>query len=293
LQFADSKQLNRNPDIAGMLKHFGAVIASHQCDISPKSYSGASYPAFVPCENAHLQKITPKFTVAGTATCGSHAWERKMTNSSVQKKRILFVEDDERLYGLVSLSLNGYRIVTARDFTEGLRLARQRYFDLYILDHNLPDGTGVELCRRIREFDPHTPVIFVSGGTCESDVREGLIAGAQIYIAEPSSPDVIAWAVARLTLDASAKAFEARLAAISAVREELAIRSRGNDQRLEEMNRKLLRSEEKALRAKASLAFLAAKGTRGDFARLWPYMYLREVRRRNDGREALGKYNPS
>jgi len=134
-----------------------------------------------------------------------------MTNSGVAKKRILFVEDDESLYGLVALSLTGYRIVTARDFTEGLRLARQRYFDLYILDNWLPDGSGVELCRRIREFDPHTPVVFVSGATCESDVREGLTAGAQIYITKPSSPDVIEWAVARLTLDASTNAFEARL----------------------------------------------------------------------------------
>src|SRR5262245_41487016 len=204
-----------------------------------------------------------------------------MTNSNLQKKRILFVEDDERLFGIVSLSLNGYRIVTARDFTEGLRLARQHYFDLYILDHNLPDGTGVELCRRIRGFDPYTPVIFVSGGTCESEVREGLIAGAQIYITKPSSPDVIEWAVARLTLDASARAFEARLDEITAVKEELAIQYKENAQRYEEANGKLLRSEEKALRAKAKLAFLTAKGTRGDFARLWPSLYVKEVRRRN------------
>src|SRR5215475_8997800 len=203
-----------------------------------------------------------------------------MTNSSVQKKRILFVEDDELLYGRVTLSLNGYRVVTTREFAEGLRLARQRYFDLYILDHNLPDRSGVELCRRIREFDPYTPVIFVSGGTGESDVREGLNVGAQIYITKPSSPDVIEWAVARLIIDASAMAFEARQAEIAAIREELAIRSRESAQRFEESNRKRLRAEEKALRAQAKLAFLSAKGTRGDFARLWPSVYLREVRNR-------------
>src|SRR5262245_37667111 len=129
-----------------------------------------------------------------------------MTNSNLQKKRILFVEDDERLFGIVSLSLNGYRIVTARDFTEGLRLARQHYFDLYILDHNLPDGTGVELCRRIRGFDPYTPVIFVSGGTCESEVREGLSAGGEIYITRRKSPDRIESASARLPLHESAAA---------------------------------------------------------------------------------------
>src|SRR5215475_4116755 len=168
-----------------------------------------------------------------------------MTNSGMEKKRILFVEDDEDLYELVALTLTGYKIIFARDFTEGLRLAKQRYFDLYILDNCLPDGTGIELCRCIREFDPHTPVIFVSGATYESDVREGLTAGAQMYITKPSSPDVLEWAVARLTLDSRAIAIEARLAEITAIREELAIRSRENQYRYKEANKKLLRAEEK------------------------------------------------
>src|SRR5215813_13815047 len=201
-----------------------------------------------------------------------------MTNSSVEKKRILVVENDENTHGLVTHTLTGYRLVTVRDFTEGLRVARQRYFDLYILDSGLPEGTGIELCRRIREFDPHTPVVFVSGANCESDVRRALAAGAQIYITKPSSSDVLEWAVLRLTLDASTMVFEARLAEIAAIREELAIQSRENAQHYNEANGKLLRSEEKALRAKANLAFLTAKGTRGDFARLWPSVYIREVR---------------
>lgn len=204
-----------------------------------------------------------------------------MTKPNIEKKRILFVEDDEKLYGLLTLSLNNYRVVTARDFHEGLRMARQRYFDLYILDNNLPDGTGVELCRRIREFDPHTPIVFVSGSTSESAVREGLTAGAQIYITKPSSPDVLEWAVSRLTLDSSAIVFEARLAEVAAIREELSIRIRENAHRFDEANEKLLRSEEKALRARAKLAFFAAKGTRGDFARLWPSVYSREIRGRD------------
>src|SRR5262245_18707769 len=102
----------------------------------------------------------------------------KVTNSSAERKRILYVEDDEDQFELVSLTLTGYRLIWARDFAEGLRLARQRYFDLYILDNWLPDGTGVELCRLIREFDPHTPVIFLSAAAYEHDVREALVAGA-------------------------------------------------------------------------------------------------------------------
>lgn len=206
-----------------------------------------------------------------------------MTNSNADKKRILFVECDEDLYKIVTITLNSFGLICARRFDEGLRLARQRYFDLYILDNWLPDGNGVELCRLIRKFDPYTPIIFVSGRSSESDVREALDAGAQIYITKPSSPDVIEWAVGRLTIDASARAFEARLAEIAAVREELAIRSSENAYRVDMANGKRLRAEEKALRAKANLAFIAARGTRGDFARLWPSVYLKEVRdRRNE-----------
>jgi DNA-binding response OmpR family regulator len=201
-----------------------------------------------------------------------------MTNSNLGKKRILFVEDEEEAQELVSFYLTDHSLVIARDFAEGLRMARQRYFDLYILDNWLPGGTGIELCHLIREFDPYTPVVFLSAVAFERDVRDALNAGAQIYITKPSDLDELKLAVTRLISAASERAIDARLAEFAAIREELAVRSEG-------AKMKLIRAEEKALRAKAKLAFLAAGGARGDFARLWPlmYLYLREVRnRRND-----------
>jgi len=53
-------------------------------------------------------------------------------------------------------------IICASDFDEGLRLAQQQDFDLYILDNWMPDKSGVELCRAIRAFDPYTPILFYS-----------------------------------------------------------------------------------------------------------------------------------
>src|SRR5215475_287303 len=169
-----------------------------------------------------------------------------MTTSDGEKKRILFVEDDENIHELVQLTLTGYRLVIARGFTDGLRLARQRYFDLYILDNWLPDGNGVDLCRHIRKFDPHTPVVFLSGAAYRSDAREALMAGAEIYITKPSDPDELERAVAGLSLAASAMASEARLAEIAAVREELAVRSMENARQYEAAHGKRLRAEEKA-----------------------------------------------
>src|SRR5262249_20806880 len=83
---------------------------------------------------------------------------------------------------LVAITLTGYRLVTARNFTDGLRLARKRVFDLYLLDNGRPDGNGVEWRRSIRALDPHTPVVFLSAAAYARDVQEALTAGAQIYL---------------------------------------------------------------------------------------------------------------
>jgi hypothetical protein len=73
-------------------------------------------------------------------------------------------------------------------------------------------------------------------------------------------------------------AFEARHAESAAIREDLAIRQAENAERVEKAKEKSLRAKEKALRVKAEMAFLAAGGARGDFAREWPSVFLGEVR---------------
>jgi DNA-binding response OmpR family regulator len=165
-----------------------------------------------------------------------------MATSVVKKKRILFVDNNDDEHELVSLTLTGYGIVIARDFNEGLRLARQRYFDLYILDNSLPDGNGVELCHLIREFDPHTPIVFLSSAASESDAQEALTAGANISITKPIASDELERAFTQLKLAASAMSIEARQAELAAIREEM--RSREEDHRIEEAGGKRLRAEE-------------------------------------------------
>ena len=103
-------------------------------------------------------------------------------------------------------------------------------------------------------------------------------AGAQEYLVKPVIPDTFKQAVARLLSSTHEKDFEARRAEIAAVREELAIRQAENAERLEKTKQKRLRAEEKVLRAMAQFAFLAAGGTRGDFARAWPSVFTKEVR---------------
>jgi DNA-binding response OmpR family regulator len=201
-----------------------------------------------------------------------------MTNSNKDRKRILLVDNEVDARDLAELILAEYKLIYARDFGDGLRLARQRYFDLYILDNWLPDGNGAELCRLIRAFDPYTPILFCSTAGYARDIREAMRAGAQEYLVKPVFPDEFRQAVARLLSSTHEKIFEARMAEIAAVREELAIRQTENAERLGKAKQKLLRAKEKVLRGKAQTAFIAAGGTRGDFAREWPSVFSEEVR---------------
>jgi CheY-like chemotaxis protein len=114
------------------------------------------------------------------------------------RKRILLVEDYEDSRDLATHILTEYTLTCARNFSEGLGLARQGGFDLYLLDNWLPDKSGVELCRAIREFDPHTPILFYSAAAYQRDIEEAIRAGAQDYLAKPIHPDELKQAVVRL-----------------------------------------------------------------------------------------------
>lgn len=201
-----------------------------------------------------------------------------MANLNREKRRILLVEDDEYDQGLVAFKLQEYKLTFSSDFDEGLSLARLGYFDLYMLDNWLPGGSGIGLCRRIREFDPHTPILFYSAAAYDRDIEAALRAGAQAYFVKPVNHDNLEQMVARLTSRTGVRDSEALLAEIAIVREELATQFNKHVERMESAKEKRLRAKEKLLRDKALIAFIAAGGTRGEFARQWPSVLIQEVR---------------
>jgi|SRR5215467_3590602 len=146
------------------------------------------------------------------------------------------------------------------------------------LDNWLLDRSGVELCRAIREFDPHTPILFYSAAAYAHDIREAVRAGAQRYLVKPVIPDELRQTVTQLISVAREAAFEARRAEIAAIRQELAIRQMENAERVEKAKEKRLRAKEKALGNMAQIAFLAAGVARGAFAREWLSVFLEEAR---------------
>lgn len=118
----------------------------------------------------------------------------------ILKRRILCVEDDPDTCQLLSVMLGraDYEITCVRTVTEGVSLSRSGLFDLYLIDQRFADGTGVELCEKIRLSDPHTPVVFFSALARESDRNEAMAAGATAYLIKPNHLDVLAGTVRAL-----------------------------------------------------------------------------------------------
>jgi DNA-binding response OmpR family regulator len=191
-----------------------------------------------------------------------------------KKKRILVVENLDAERDLLRLVLEEYDVVVAGDYDEGLRIARRQYFDLYLLGARMPGGTGIELCLRIREFDPNTPVLLYSGQARSGYHSEALCSGAQAYFARPIEVQEVLGTVRKLLFVSAQRLREARRAEFAAIREELAVRyseTRRSKAMAAEQKQRAVR---KLLRLKAKNAFLNAGGARGDFLRLWPATYL-------------------
>src|SRR5262249_4992384 len=132
-------------------------------------------------------------------------------------------------------------------------------------------------CRAVREFDPHTPILFYSSTAYEHDIQGALRAGAQDYLVKPVIPDELRQAASLLISAACETAFEARRAETAALREGLAIQRTENVEWMERAKKKYLHARVKAIRLRAETAFLAAGGTRGEFAREWLPVFLEEV----------------
>ncbi len=103
------------------------------------------------------------------------------------KCRILCVDDHEDTSEMLTLllALEDYEVVTAVTIESALKLAKSENFDLYVLDKRLPDGGGLELCKKLREATPDVPCMFYTGDAYEVHRHEALAAGADAYVAKP------------------------------------------------------------------------------------------------------------
>ena len=103
---------------------------------------------------------------------------------------ILVLEDDLALSAGLCFELDacGHLTVAAYHCEKARQLLEKEAFDLALFDVNLPDGSGFDLCREVKEKYPNLPVLFLTANDLEEDVLKGFDLGADDYITKPFNP---------------------------------------------------------------------------------------------------------
>lgn len=103
--------------------------------------------------------------------------------------RILIVEDEIGIQNFLKQGLEeeGYIIDTASNGKEGIEKFKNDFFDLVLLDWMLPEITGLEVCKLIRNDNQSIPILFLTAKDTVQDTIEGLKSGANDYIKKPFS----------------------------------------------------------------------------------------------------------
>ena len=110
----------------------------------------------------------------------------------MEKYKILIVEDDVDLREGLSFSFSGdgYDVTEAETKKDGLREIAKGGYDIVLLDCNLPDGTGFELCKEVRSYS-NIPIIMLTARDTELDEIKALELGVNDYLSKPFSLGVL------------------------------------------------------------------------------------------------------
>lgn len=101
--------------------------------------------------------------------------------------KLLIVEDEKAISQELKkfLEPHGWHVEVANTGSDGMQLLGNFQYDFVLLDWNLPDITGVEICRRFRAQGGTTPIIFLTGRNSIDEKEEGLDAGGDDYMTKP------------------------------------------------------------------------------------------------------------
>jgi len=101
--------------------------------------------------------------------------------------QVLLVEDDKLIAKSLKMSLpyKGFEVTVCESVREGLSGFQSKRFDLILLDINLPDGSGMDLCREMRKTDDVVPILMLTANVDEDSAVRGLEEGADDYIRKP------------------------------------------------------------------------------------------------------------
>ena len=90
----------------------------------------------------------------------------------------------------IALEKDGHTVTAVYGYMEALQKYQSQRYDLFLLDINLPDGSGMEFCKKIRET-ADTPVLFLTANDTEQDMLEGFGVGCDDYIPKPFSIEAL------------------------------------------------------------------------------------------------------
>jgi two-component system OmpR family response regulator len=160
--------------------------------------------------------------------------------------RILVVDDQPNIVDMLTtvLTFHGFAVDTAGTAARAVALAAEHRPDLVLLDVMLPDGDGLDVCRRLRLAGSPAGVIFLTARDARSDVIAGLAYGGDDWITKPFDVDVLlarVRAVLRRTGVAAGPDPVLRYADVELDRDTLEVRRAGEPVRLSPTELKLLR----------------------------------------------------
>lgn len=109
--------------------------------------------------------------------------------TTVPKTKVLVVDDEESLVDMLvtALRFTGYDVVSESSGFDALRSIKESRPDMIVLDVNMPDLDGFEVCRRIRRDGVDSPVILLTARDAAEDLRTGFSHGADDYLTKPFS----------------------------------------------------------------------------------------------------------
>lgn len=121
--------------------------------------------------------------------------------------KILVVDDEPHVVELVAFNLRreGYTVVSAKNGAEALVVVEREHPDLVILDVMMPIMDGVQVAETLKanEATSDIPIVMLTAKAQDSDILEGLVAGAEVYLPKPFSPTELSRVVKSLLPEAS------------------------------------------------------------------------------------------
>lgn len=104
--------------------------------------------------------------------------------------KILVIEDEQSLQSILEYDLvqQNYEVDLCSDGLEGFNMIKKNKYDLLIIDWMVPNLNGIEIIKKVREFDKKIRIILLTAKDGEMDIVQGLEAGANDYVTKPFSP---------------------------------------------------------------------------------------------------------